>query len=70
MLNIVTITRGKWPYRPTSTRAIRNTHVMLYDLNYLNKYITPNTHGGNFTLDLKSATLITLASMFILPPIV
>ena len=25
-------TRGQWPYRPTATRAMRNRHVMLYDL--------------------------------------
>ena len=34
-------TRGQWPYRPASTRAMRNKHVMLYDLNYLSKYLTP-----------------------------
>ena len=26
-------TRGQWPYRPAATRAMRNRHVMLYDLN-------------------------------------
>ena len=26
------ITRGQWPYRPAATRAMRNRHVMLYDL--------------------------------------
>ena len=25
-------TRGQWPYRPAATRAMRNRHVMLYDL--------------------------------------
>ena len=29
----VIITRGQWPYIPASTRAMRNWHVMLYDLN-------------------------------------
>ena len=45
-------TRGQWPYRPAATRAMRNRHVMLYDLNYLNIYhskwplrlITPGIH--------------------------
>ena len=27
-------TRGQWPYRPAATRAMRNRHVVLYDLNY------------------------------------
>ena len=26
------ITRGQWPYRPAATRAMRNRHVMLYDI--------------------------------------
>ena len=26
-------TRGQWPYRPPATRAMRNRHVVLYDLN-------------------------------------
>ena len=30
---IVAITRGKWPYRPAATRAMRNRLVVLYDLN-------------------------------------
>ena len=34
-------------------------YVLLYDLNYPNKYITPNDLGGHLTSDLKSATLIT-----------
>jgi len=46
---------------------MRNRHVLLYDLDYLSKYITPNGLGGNMTLDLKSATLITLVSMCIFP---
>ena len=29
-------TRGRWPYIPALTRAMRNRHVMLYYLNYLN----------------------------------
>ena len=28
-------TRGQWPFRPAATRAMKNRHVMLYDLNYL-----------------------------------
>ena len=28
------LTRGQWPYTPASTRAMRNRHVVLYDLNY------------------------------------
>ena len=47
---------------------MRNRHVVLYDLNYPGKYITPNDLGGHLTSDLKSATLITLVSMCILPP--
>ena len=62
-------TRGQWPYIPASTRAMRNRHVVLYDLNYPSKYITPNDLGGHLTSDLKSATLITLVSMCILPRI-
>ena len=46
--------------------AMRN--VVLYDLNYPRKYITPNDLEGHLTSDLKSATLITLVSMSILPP--
>ena len=46
---------------------MRNRHVMMYDLNYPSKYITPNSLGGHLTSDLKSATLITLVSMCILP---
>ena len=46
---------------------MRNRHVVLYDLNYPSKYITPNDLGGHLTSDLKSATLITLVSMCILP---
>ena len=42
-------------------------HVVLNDLNYPSKYITPNDLGGHFTSDLKSASLITLVSMCILP---
>ena len=34
--------------------------VMSYDLNYLSKYITPNTLGGHMTSVLNSETLITL----------
>ena len=60
-------TSGQWPYIPASTRAMRNSHVVLYDLNYPNKYITPNDLGGHLTSDLKSATLITLVSICILP---
>ena len=45
-----------------------NRLVVLYDLNYPNKYITPNDLGGHLTSDLKSATLITLVSMCIFPP--
>ena len=40
----------------------------MYDLNYPSKYITPNDLGGHLTSYLKSATLITLVSMCILPP--
>ena len=47
---------------------MRNRHVLMYDLNYPSKYITPNGLGGHLTSDLKSATLITLVSMSILPP--
>ena len=50
-------TRGQWPYIPASTRAMRNRHVMLYDLNYLNIAL-------KITSDLKSATLITLSQVF------
>ena len=25
-------TRGQWPYKPAATRAMRNSHVMLYDI--------------------------------------
>ena len=32
-------TRVQWHYRSAVTRATRNRHVMLYDLNYLRKYI-------------------------------
>ena len=46
---------------------MRNRHVVLYDLNYPSKCITPNDLGVNLTSDLKSATLITLVSMCILP---
>ena len=46
-------TRGQWPYRPAATMAMRNRHVMLYDNNYLSKYITPNSLGGHLTSDLK-----------------
>ena len=61
------ITRGQWPYIPALTRAMRNRHVVLYDLNNPSKYITPNDLGGHLTSDLISATLITLVSMCILP---
>ena len=47
---------------------MRNRHVVLYDLNYPSKYITPNDLEGHLTSDLKSATLTTLVSMCILPP--
>ena len=47
---------------------MRNRLVMLYDLNYLSKNIIPNTLGGYLTLDLVSATLITLVYMCILLP--
>ena len=40
----------------------------MYDLNYPSEYITPNDLGGHLTSYLKSATLITLVSMCILPP--
>ena len=33
-LFIFKATRGQWPYRPASTRAVRNKQVMLYDFNY------------------------------------
>ena len=46
---------------------MRNKHVVMYDLNYPSKYITPNDLGVNLTSDLKSATFITLVSMCILP---
>ena len=46
---------------------MRNRYLGLYDLNYPSKYITPNDLGGHLTSDLKSATLITLVSMSILP---
>ena len=46
---------------------MRNRHVVLYDLNNPSKYITPNDLGGHLTSDLKSATLITLVFMCILP---
>ena len=58
---------GNGPIIPASTRAMRNRLVVLYDLNYPNRYITPNDLGGHLTSDLKSATLITLVSMCILP---
>ena len=38
--------------------------MVLYDLNYPSKYITPNDLGGHLTSDLKSATLITLVSIY------
>ena len=60
-------TRGQWPYIPVWTRAMRNRHVVLYDLNYPSRYITPNDLGGHLTSDLKSATLIALVSVCILP---
>ena len=66
-LCLVGRTRGQWPNIPASTRAMRNRHVVLYDLNYPSKYITPNDLGGHLTSDFKSATLITLVSMCILP---
>ena len=44
--------------------AMRNR---LCDLNYPSKYSTQNVLGGHLTSDLKSATLITLVAMFILP---
>ena len=28
-------TRGQWPYRPASTRAVRNMNMMLNDFNYI-----------------------------------
>ena len=40
---------------------------MLYYLNYLCKYITPNGIGDHLTSDLKSEILIILVSMCILP---
>ena len=46
---------------------MRNRHVVLYDLIDPSKYITQNDLGGHLTSDLKSATLITLVSMCILP---
>ena len=46
---------------------MRNRHVVLYDLNYPSKYVSPNDLGGHLTSDLKSTTLITLVSMCILP---
>ena len=41
---------------------MRNRHVI-----YLSKYIAPNDLEGHLTYDLKSAILITLVSMCILP---
>ena len=46
---------------------MRNRQVVLYDLNYPSKYITTNDLRGHLTSDLKSATLITLVSMCVLP---
>ena len=59
---------GNGPIIPASTRAMRNRHVLLYDLNYPIKYITPNDLRGHMSSDLKSATLVTLVSMCIRPP--
>ena len=46
---------------------MRNRRVVLYDLNYPSKFITPNDLGGHLTSDLKLATLIILVAMCILP---
>ena len=59
---------GNGPIIPASTRAMRNKHVVLYDLNYPSKYITPNDQGGHLTSHLKSGSFITLVSMSILLP--
>ena len=42
------VTRGQWPLRPAATRAMRNRHVMLYDLHYLGIYVhvASNSHSG------------------------
>ena len=39
-------TRGQWPYRPASKRAMKNKHMMLHDFNYFgtNVYIAYNSH--------------------------
>ena len=47
---------GNGPIIPASTRAMRNRHEVLYDINYPSKYITPNDLGGHMGSDLKSAT--------------
>ena len=60
-------------YRSAVTSAMRNRHVMLYDLNYhwLQRPHGPwrplNGLGGHVTSDFKSTTLITLVLMCILP---
>ena len=44
------VTRGQGPLRPAATRAMRNKHVMLYDLHYLGIYvhIAYKSHFGGF----------------------
>ena len=49
---------------------MRNRHVVLYDLKYPSKYITPNGLRGHMTSDLKSTTMITPVFMCILSPTV
>ena len=36
---IKSLTRGQWPFRLASSRAMKNGQVMLYDLNYLDANI-------------------------------
>ena len=64
-------TRGQWPYRHAATRAMRDRHVTLYDLNYLSKFWwplrpwrPPNGLMGHMISNFKSLTLITLHIIF------
>ena len=57
---------GPLEFRPAATKAMKNRHVMIYDLNYLGNHITTNDLEGLEIL--KFATLFTLVSMCILPP--
>ena len=46
-------TRGQWPFRLASNRAMKNGQVMLYDLNYV---------GANFILFIKDISCFMAAS--------